>query len=170
MTSRFSPWRLCALFVLAILVLPGCDSDSNGEDGEDGDNPTDAQLLIDTWVLEEILADGLNVTGFLLGADFSSVEMTFNADDTFSLVATPVEGEATQVTGSYTVDEATTTIMITPVELPDAGTVSLVYTVSVDTSEVSLVTNDGANLIGLFGIQDLPIEPDEVELIVRRRT
>lgn len=103
------------LLVLLIGVIGvGCDS---------GNDQSDAEAFVGVWALTGVSdAQGDALAAF--GQAFSSVVLTNNADNSFTLVANPREGSAITVPGTYSVNESTNTFTLTTPQAPLAFTYS----------------------------------------------
>jgi hypothetical protein len=101
------------LLILLIGVIGvGCDSDNS---------QSDAEAFVGVWALTGVSdAGGDALAAF--GAAFSSVTLDNGADGSFTLVATPRQGTAVTVPGTYSVNESTNTFTLTTPQAPLAFT------------------------------------------------
>ena len=101
------PSRIFLFLCAFALIFSACDSDSQ---------ETDAEIMLGKWITDTILLNGGNINQQLFVA-YSEIFIEFKAGNQFSLHGTPVSGsgaEAISIDGTYTLDDVTTRIALTP--------------------------------------------------------
>lgn len=103
------------MLLLAILLVAGCDS--NEED------LSDAELFVGTWTVVRAQDAQGDKTALLNQVGTISVEL--EADGNFALTFDPVQGDATVLSNTYTVDEGEDEIILNAVNPLGEGTIPL---------------------------------------------
>ncbi len=108
--------KFSSLLLILLIGVIGVGCDSN-------DGQSDAEAFVGVWALTGVSdSEGDQLAAF--GQAFSSVVLTNNADNSFTLVATPRQGSAITVPGTYSVNENTNTFTLTTPQAPLAFTYS----------------------------------------------
>jgi hypothetical protein len=150
--------RYVAVLVLLAAMAAGCDSQ---------EERTDAERLAGNWNVSHIIINGENFTQQLLAvAGVDGVEGRFETNGNFTL--TTVRGtERTDLSGTYTINESTKTIVLSS---PDfSAPVTLTYSVS-SGGEFAFSSNNAALLAELSGIdlEALGLQVNSLEIRLRR--
>lgn len=154
MSSFIRPLTRYALaaWLMSALIWSGCDSNESDDDGS-----SDADVLVGDWNATSIKAGPVEVIG-ILGL---TMTLTLDADGTGTIEAVDEDGNTTELTGTYEVDETAKTItmsgadtevdLVIEYEIVDQDTIS----VELDSSSLEDLGFD----LGQFGslLQDVPI-------------
>jgi hypothetical protein len=142
-----------AAWLVGAILWSGCDS----SDTDDGSEASDTDVLVGDWNATSIKAGPVEVSG-ILGL---TMTLSLDADGTGMIEAVDEDGNSTELSGTYSVDETASTITLTGEDF-DNDLVIDYEIVDQDTISVELESSSLADLgfdLGQFGsvLEDVPI-------------
>jgi len=130
------------LMIFGLLVLTACDSDSGSDD-----TSSDADVFVGAWALSGFSTGGQDITS-VVGQQYSTFAITFDNNDGVELtvvnVATP--NEPTVIAGTYSVNEAASTISMNVSVSGQAASLSFTYSIA-NNNQVSLTASPTTTLL-----------------------
>lgn len=123
------------LMIFGLLVLTACDS------SDDDSSSSDADVFVGTWALSGFSTGGQDITA-VVGQQYSTFAINFDNNDGVELtvinVATP--NEPTVIGGTYSVNEAASTISMNVSVSGQAASLSFTYSIA-NNNQVSLTAS-----------------------------
>jgi len=132
------------LMIFGLLVLTACDSDS----GDDHDHDhSDAEVFVGAWALSGFSTGGQDITSVVV-QQYSTFAIVFDDNDGVELtivnVATP--DTPTVIAGTYSVNEATSTITLNVSVSGQDARLSFTYSIAND-NQVALTASPTTTLL-----------------------
>lgn len=130
------------LMIFGLLVLTACDSDSGNDDAS-----SDADVFVGAWALSGFSTGGQDITS-VVGQQYSTFAIVFDDNDGVELtvvnVATP--DTPTVIAGTYTVNEATSTVAMNVSVSGQAASLSFTYSIA-NNNQVALTASPTTTLL-----------------------
>lgn len=130
------------LMIFGLLVLTACDSDSGNDDSS-----SDADVFVGTWALSGFSTGGQDITS-VVGQQYSTFAIAFDDDDNVELTVVNVQtpNEPTIIAGTYSVNEATSTITMNVTVSGQSASLSFTYSIA-NNNQVALTASPTTTLL-----------------------